>query len=94
MIQLEEIDPVLIDHAIRRVLAMKRAPDREIAIANHLGGSAELMEFAEMIQMEPPPDPDPRTAALSKILSAVAVGLEVGYQLGFHEAERERSRMK
>jgi hypothetical protein len=94
MRQIEEIDPELIDHAVRRVCAASRPLDRELAIATHLGGSAELLEWVEMIYRDPAPDPDPRIAAMSKLFSAVAVGLEVGYALGFHEAERGRPRMK
>jgi hypothetical protein len=38
-----------------------------------------------MLQAEPPPDPDPRIASIATIFTAVAVGLEVGYQLGFEK---------
>ena len=90
---LENLDPELIDQAIRRVLAVSRSPEREVAIATHLGGSGELLEWVMMLQAEAPPDPDPSLAAIAKLFTAVAVGLEVGYQLGFREAERGRSRM-
>jgi hypothetical protein len=92
VIDLQDLDPELIDQAIRRVLATPRSPERELAIATHLGGSTELLEWAEMIYDERPPHPAPRVTAMSKILTAVAVGLEIGYQLGIREAERGRSR--
>jgi len=89
--QLQDVDPELIDQAVRRVCAMQRSPEREAAISHHLAGSAELLEWVQMLLVEPAPVPDPRIAAMAKIFSAVAIGLEVGYQLGFHEKERERS---
>jgi hypothetical protein len=92
MIKLENLDPVLIDQAIRQVLAGERSPEREAAVAMHLGTSPELMEWVQMIVALPVPSSDPRVAALSRFFTAVSLGLEVGYQLGSREAERERSR--
>ena len=86
MKNLEEVDPELIDQAIRRIVAGRRAPDREVAIATHLSGSAELKEWIEMLADTAPnlaqefqlslPD-----AMRSLLYTALAVGLEVGYEL-------------
>jgi hypothetical protein len=82
VINVEDVDPKLLDQAVRQVCATRRSPDRELAIASHLGESAELLEWLKMILSEPPPDPDPRVAAMARICTAVAVGLEIGYALG------------
>jgi hypothetical protein len=91
MISLEDVDPELIDQTIRQLLAKDRSPAREAAICQHLGDSRELSEWVVMIiDGNPPPTNDPRTAALARLMAAVALGLEIGYELGTREATRER----
>ena len=86
---LEEIDPELIDQTIRRMMSAPRPDDREVAIATHLGESRELMEFIQMILRSPAPDPDLALSAVSMLLSAAAIGMEVGYALGIREGQRD-----
>jgi len=90
---LEEVDPGLIDQSIRRVLAMARAPDREAMIAHKLSSSAELDEWVDiLVQFSLMPHFDPDAAQKAVVLSAVAVGLEVGYALGMRESQRTSER--
>jgi hypothetical protein len=78
MLQLEDVDPELLDQAIRQLLARREQhpnPAREAAIVERIGRSREMMEWAEMLA-------GPLPAALLPVLTAVAIGLEVGYELG------------
>jgi hypothetical protein len=85
VIQLEDLDPELLDQVIRRLLARRQTnlnPAREAAIAEHLSQSAELMEWAEMIARAPV------VREMSRLLTAVCIGLEIGYELGGREKQR------
>jgi hypothetical protein len=75
MRQLEDIDPGILDQTIRRLLSRERPPDREAAIAAHLGQSAELREWVEMLAAAHAP-------TMLLVYSAMAIGLEIGYELG------------
>jgi hypothetical protein len=81
MQQLEDVDPELLDQAIRQLLARREQhpnPAREAAIVERIGRSREMMEWAEMLIGQGPATP----YELAKVLTGVAIGLEVGYELG------------
>ena len=84
MINLENVAPEILDQGIRRLLATERSPEREVAIAMHLAQSAELHEWVTMILSVLRTTPYPWIC----IYSAVAFGLEVGYELGSREVKR------
>lgn len=84
MKQLEEIDPELIDQAVRAVVRdRRRAPDKEVAIATHVSESPEIMEWVELMAKSSPP-----FSPWVRSMSAICIGMEVGYQLGLREAKR------
>jgi hypothetical protein len=90
---LEEIDPVLLDQAIRRLLAQPRAIDREAAIATHLEKSSELKEWVEMLnhniwQLTRPLKLSLSEGHVIQLYIAFALGLETGYVLYEKELER------
>src|SRR6266581_1161419 len=86
---LEEVDPELLDQAVRRIVAeIRRAPDREVAIANRVWQSDEVREWICFIHSEPVPTALGVDILMMRLLSAFAIGLEVGYDLGAHEAQR------
>lgn len=90
---LEEIDPGLIDQAIRRLLAKPRAMDKEAAISAHMQKSAELKEWVEMVARAAGPMATKfrlslHEAHMLQLYVAVALGMEVGYVLYERELER------
>jgi hypothetical protein len=84
---LEELDPELIDQAIRRLLKAPRPPHREIAVIRRLEASRELAEWVEIMRRLPPVYPDPEVNLKAMLYSAVSIGLEVGYELGGRNPE-------
>lgn len=88
-IKLEDVDPGLIDQAIRRLMEHfdHRAPDREAAITAHLEQSGELREWLQMTA-----DVVHQVGLLKPgLFAACAIGLEIGYELGLREAKRGTS---
>jgi hypothetical protein len=90
---LEEIDPELLDQAIRKLLARARPPHREAAIAAHLGQSKELREWIEMCatgvkRIAADHGLNPLQALQVQLYTAFVIGLETGYILYEREMER------
>jgi hypothetical protein len=75
-----------IDAAVGRVAQRRRNAgenySRETIIAVLLSKSREVMEWAEMIYEAPMPHPVPELGLRSKFLSALAIGVEIGFELG------------
>ena len=94
MRSLEEIDPLLLDQVIRRLLAKPRAEDREAAIAAHLQQSAELKEWIEMLntkalwELVRASQLSLSEGHLVQLYIAFSLGLEVGYTCYERELER------
>jgi hypothetical protein len=93
MRSLEEIDPGLLDQAIRRLLAKPRAIDKEAAISAHMEKSAELKEWVEMVAQAVGPMATKLNLTVfeahqAQLYVAFALGLEVGYVLYERELER------
>jgi hypothetical protein len=88
---LEEIDPLLMDQAVRRVISGVRDVGKEATIAENIASSQEMREWVQMLRyandLEVPEGVD---LVMMKLLSAFTVGVEVGYDLGQHEAMRVR----
>ena len=90
---LEELDPELLDQAIRKLLARARQPHREAAIAAHLGQSKELREWIEvcasgMKDFASAQGLTPSQALQVQLYTAFVIGLETGYILYERELER------
>lgn len=95
MRSLEEIDPVLLDQAICRLLiqVQNRPLDREAAISSRLSQSAELREWIQILCLKSSIAASKLNLTLSQaqimqLYTAFALGLEVGYVLYEHELER------
>ena len=63
---------------------------REAAISQHLADSVEMAEFVLMIVRLPIlPGVEAGVMGKARLLTAVALGMEVGYELGLREGERK-----
>jgi ABC-type histidine transport system ATPase subunit len=90
MRNLAQIDPELLDQAVRKVCAQRKSGGgpREAAIAFKLSESPEVLEWLEMLYAEPPASRDPEIAQKAIIMASFAIGIEIGYMLGVPEGMR------
>lgn len=93
MRSLEEIDPELLNQAIRMLLSRPRPIHKEAAITAHLQQSRELAEWVEMCAVAAGPLATKLKLSLfeahqAQLYTAFAIGLEIGYVLYEKELER------